>query len=258
MASAPAPGYQAMGGAMDMSRPAPAMDPSERVAEAAPMGGGDFGGDGERGPAREMKASTADAPPSPPPAQGAPSSPPDGKAAIASPLLIYRAELTMAVFEKRATLTGAEKLARELGGYLVRRSDDHIVIRVPAAKFEDALKQLGGLGDLKHQNVEVEDVTEQFMDLNVRIKNTRSVLARYEQLLAKAGNVEESLKIERELERVTTQLELLEGRMKVLRELISFSTITLQLQARGTEQAPQVQLPFQWLRELGLPRLLSM
>ncbi|MCA9639992.1 MAG: DUF4349 domain-containing protein [Polyangiaceae bacterium] len=178
---------------------------------------------------------------------------------VAGPLLIYRAEINMGVFQTREVIDKTEKMAREMGGYLVRRSDREIVIRVPSAKFREALGKVGGFGDVLHQNVEVEDVTEKFFDLQTRLKNMKAVRDRFQQLLTKANTVEDSLKIERELERVTTQIEVMEGRLKLMRELIAFSTITLRLEPQSSEHvAPKVNLPFDWLRKLGLPSLLSM
>ncbi|MGE0324656.1 MAG: DUF4349 domain-containing protein [Polyangiaceae bacterium] len=178
---------------------------------------------------------------------------------VAGPLLIYRADINMGVFQTREVIDNTEKMARDMGGYLVRRSDREIVIRVPSAKFREALAKVGGFGDVLHQNVEVEDVTEKFFDLQTRLKNMKAVRDRFQQLLTKANTVEDSLKIERELERVTTQIEVMEGRLKLMRELIAFSTITLRLEPQSSEHvAPKVNLPFDWLRKLGLPSLLSM
>ena len=212
---------------------------------------------------------TPTAPPVPPkdkPDATSPTEPTGGKDGsdqtpqkVAGPLLIYRAEIHMGVFQTREVIDSTEKMARDMGGYLVRRSDREIVIRVPSAKFREALSKVGGFGDVLHQNVEVEDVTEKFFDLQTRLKNMKAVRDRFQQLLAKANSVEDSLKIERELERVTTQIEVMEGRLKLMRELIAFSTITLRLEPQSSEHvAPKVNLPFDWLRKLGLPSLLSM
>lgn len=199
-----------------------------------------------------QRPSPAPAPPPPPKSKS------DGHKQIASPLLIYRADVHMAVFEAEKTLDAAEEMAKTMGGYLVRRSDNEIVIRVPARKFEKAMKSIGGMGDVLHRNVEVEDVTEKFYDLQVRLRNARAVRDRFQQLLKEAKTVKDSLAIEKELERITDKIESMEGKLKVLRELIAFSTITLRLQAQPKHQVPNVNLPFPWLRELGLPNLLRM
>jgi hypothetical protein len=165
----------------------------------------------------------------------------------------------MAVFEVASALDKTMALAKERGGYLVRREDRSIVIRVPAASYREVLDTIGKLGDVLHRSENVEDVTDQFFDLQVRVRNARVVRERLEQLLAQAKSVEEALMVERELARVTTEIERLEGRLKLLRELVAFSTITVEFRPRAIEQVGRgVRLPFDWLDSLGLPNLLSL
>ena len=77
-------------------------------------------------------------------------------------------------------------------------------------------------------------------------------------LLDKA-NVKEALEIEKEMRRVTEELELLEGKLKLLKDKIAYSTITVTFQARGSAiQTTRIKLPFPWLTQLGLPSLLQL
>lgn len=178
---------------------------------------------------------------------------------VAGPLLIYTAVITMAVFETDKTLDAAEKLAKDLGGYLVKREDRSITIRVPSAKFDGGMTEIVKLGDLLHREVSVQDVTDAFFDTQTRLRNAEIVRDRLEDLLKKAGKVEEALAVERELERVAGQIELMKGKLKLYRELIAFSTITLNLEARPVEQVNStVRMPFPWLDQLGLGSLLSL
>ncbi len=175
------------------------------------------------------------------------------------PLLIYTAGYTLAVYEVTASIDKVQALAKELGGYLVRRDDRAITIRVPAAKYRDALGDVQKLGDVLHREETVEDVTEQFLDMKVRLDNARAMRTRLEELLAAAKNVDEALSVEKELARVTEVIERMEGKLKRLRELINFSTITVSFQPHGGESvASKVQLPFPWLDELGLGPLLQL
>lgn len=175
-------------------------------------------------------------------------------------LLIYNAQLVLAVFEVRQVLDRVEVLARGLGGYLVRRSDDGIVVRVPAAKFEQGLAEAAALGDEMSRQVTAEDVSDQYRDLKIRLENAIAMRGRIEALLAQARDVKEALLVEEQLARVTTTIEQLKGKLKMLDELIAFSTITVQLRPSATaEQLKQrVSLPFPWLRELGLSHLLDL
>lgn len=178
---------------------------------------------------------------------------------LAGPLLIYNATITMAVFEATKSIDATQKLAKDLGGYLVRRDDRSITIRVPAKGFRKALDAVGKLGDVLHREESAQDVTDEFYDLQVRLKNAHAMRARLEELLKQAKNVEEALMVERELGRVTEQIERFEGRLKLLRELIAFSTITVEFKPRPTDQIDSnVRLPFYWLNQLGLSQLLSL
>ncbi len=176
-----------------------------------------------------------------------------------APLLIYNAQLTLAVFEAAKAIDVIEKLAVDSGGYLVQRGDRHITIRVPAKAFRPALDKVETLGDELHREVNVSDVTEEFSDLQIRLQNARAVRLRLEELLRQATNVEDALAVQKELERVTEEIERTLGRLKLLSELVAFSTITVRFEARPTDVGgSRVTLPFPWLHELGLPSLLSM
>lgn len=199
--------------------------------------------------------------PSPQGAGNASTSPgPSEVAAVRGPMLIYTAELTMAVFEVGAALTQIEELSREVGGFLARRDDMSITIRVPVAVFDRTLKRIEKSGDMLHRNVTAQDVTEEFRDLEVRLRNARAVRDRLEQLLAKAVKVEESVTVERELERVTGELERLAGKIKFLKDRAAFSTITVSFQPKRQETLSQspFHLPVPWVYQLGLSRLLSL
>jgi hypothetical protein len=175
------------------------------------------------------------------------------------PLLIYTANVHMAVFGTAQALDDVEALARRHKGYLVKRADSSITIRVPAEAFEQTLTGVSKLGDELHREVDVRDVTEQFTDLEVRLRNAEVVRQRLEALLAKAGSVEDALAVERELARLTQSIELWKGKLKLLRELVAFSTITVNFQVRTVEHVKSdVALPFEWLRQLGLSNLLSL
>jgi Domain of unknown function (DUF4349) len=220
-------------------------------------------------PAPAMKMAQVSQPPKDKPSAATPPPPSDTKptkpeiASDAMPIqqvLIYTAQLRMAVFEVDKALNDVEALARSLGGFLSHRTDTEITIRVPAAQFDDALKGISKKGDVLTRNVQVEDVTEEFLDVTLRLKNARQVRDRIAQLLVNAKNVEESLEVERELNRLSGEIERLEGRLKYLQNRARYSTITVTFQPEQVDEVPNsaFQLPFPWLRELGLGRLMNL
>lgn len=183
----------------------------------------------------------------------------EGKAAVAAPMLIYKANIYMAVFETKKSIDAVEQLAKDSGGYLVSREDNRITVRVPASKFDGTLDKITKLGDMLHRNVSVQDVTSEYFDLSIRLRNLEAMRDRFEELLKKATKVEEALAVERELERVAGEIERLKGRLKLLRELVTFSTITVEFQPRPTDHIDnKVRLPFPWLDRLGLGDLLRL
>jgi len=177
------------------------------------------------------------------------------------PLLIYQADLTLAVFEVASTQDRVVALAKRLGGFLSARDDRRVVIRIPAGRFEDALEGVSGLGDVLHEDVQALDVTEEFRDLTVRLRNAEVVRERLEELLEKADDVEDALAVQRELGKVTETIERIKGRLRFLEDRLAYSTITVRFQPRRTETIDRrdaFRLPFPWLDELGLGTLLDL
>ena len=210
-----------------------------------------------------------EAPPPPPPPPGQAPKPPagsagqkeDGQAQSAQregAYLIYTANLTMAVYQVDGALLQVEQIGKEMGGYLATRQDRSVTIRVPRARFEEAIKKIEGTGDVIHRDIQAQDVSDEFVDTEVRLKNARAMRDRLEDLLKKAP-VKEALEIEKELGRVTQEIERMEGRLKLLKDKIAFSTITVSFDARAASlHTMPIRLPFGWLQTLGLPNLLRL
>jgi hypothetical protein len=176
-------------------------------------------------------------------------------------MLVYTANLTLAIFEVEPARKAIETLARELGGYMASQSNQAITVRVPVERFHDAMARVEKLGDIINRQVQAEDVTQEFFDLEVRLKSARAVRERLEQLLARASRVDESIAIERELERVVGEIERLEGRIRYWRDRASFSTIAVHFSTQPKEVVAKnafFKLPFPWLDQLGLGRLLQL
>lgn len=214
----------------------------------------------------QAPASPAPPPPPPPEPGSAKPKPEPARAAAAgeateareSSFIIYTATVTMAVYQVDQGLLSVEQLARDLGGYLSLKKDREITIRVPRARFEAALSAVDKIGDVIHRDVQAQDVTDEYVDVEIRIKNGKAMQARLRSLLERAP-VKEALEIEKELARVTEQLEVLEGKLKLLKDKIAYSTITVRFEPRASAvQASRIRLPFPWLNELGLPVLLSL
>ena len=180
--------------------------------------------------------------------------------AVQTPVLIYTAQLTMAIFEVVPAQAKIEELSQSLGGFLAQKTNNAITVRIPVPRFHEAIAGIEKIGDVTHRDISAEDVSQEFFDLEVRLKSSRAVRERLEHLLARALKVEDALGIEHELDRVVAEIERLEGRLKFLQSKAQFSTITVNFAARPREVVTKgtFKLPFPWLDDLGLSRLLDL
>ena len=197
-------------------------------------------------PAAQPEASTE-----PPPAATA-------QAPRREALLVYTATLVLAVYQVDVSLSRIEDLARALGGYLASRTDSSIVVRVPRARFQEALGEVVKLGDVLHRDIEAQDVSDQVVDLEARLKNARAVRDRLAQLLQGASATKDALEIEKAFARVMGEIEAMEGKLQLLLDKVAYSTVTVQFQPlRTSDVHAMARLPFPWLEDLGLARLLQ-
>ncbi len=122
------------------------------------------------------------------------------------------------------------------GGYLasdetsksVGRKTTTLVVRIPAENFDAFLAAATeGVTQFDHKQIGVRDVTEEFLDVEARLKTKKELETRYLQLLEKAKNVNEILNIERELGNIRSEIESAEGRLKYLSNQVAFSTLNI-------------------------------
>lgn len=172
-------------------------------------------------------------------------------------MIIHTAELALAVYEVAKNIQAVEKSTTELGGYLSLRSDREITVRVPRDKFQELVSRIEKMGDVLHKNIAAEDVTDQYVDLDMRLRNATAVRERLEKLLAGA-TVKDAVEIHKELSKVTEEIERYEGKLKLLRDRIAYSTITVTFEQQQSQSVKsQALLPFPWMSTMGLSPLLQ-
>jgi hypothetical protein len=173
-------------------------------------------------------------------------------------LVIYQAQLGLFVFKIEESWEKAKAISDKYKGWIQQSTNTSLTIRVPAAEFEKAMEELSKLGDIQYKNVTGTDVTEEFYDSQIRLKNAQELRNRFVELLKSARNVEDSLAIERELARVTEEIELLKGRLKFLGDQIAFSTVTVNFSLKTQEPVTysRIPLPFGWMGEYNLDSIL--
>lgn len=187
----------------------------------------------------------------------------------AKPLLIYEAQLHMRVEHDGmpSAIESIIDIAESRGGYLVARSDDGVTVRIPSESLRDALADVAKHGEVLRRSVSAQDVSEQYHDLEVRLRSLEAVRDRLEQFLARAANVTEAMAIAKQLDTVGQEIDQVKGRMKFLSTRAAYSLITVRLEEKpevvvaqptppSAPPAPRpVRLPVPWLHDVGLDSL---
>ena len=161
--------------------------------------------------------------------------------------VIANANVSLVVADTAAALAGVEQVVSDLGGYVANmdlskgRHDEpeslrgSLTLRVPSASLEEALALLQALAtDVNYLNVNRQDVTDQYSDLDARLRNLRATETELLALLTEVrerpnAKVEDILAVHRSLTQIREEIEMLQGRQNLLDNQISFSTIWVEL-----------------------------
>jgi hypothetical protein len=108
----------------------------------------------------------------------------------------------------------------------------NLVVRVPAAQFNQVMEEIRAAAiRVIQEKITGQDVTEEFIDLEARIKNQKALEGQFLEIMKRAGKVEDALEVQRQLADVRTEIEKLEGRRRFLENQASLSTINITLQS---------------------------
>jgi len=134
----------------------------------------------------------------------------------------------------------ATMIAGRHGGYVsssrtaqAERRSGTLVLRVPADQFEAALGELKALGTVKDEEISGQDVTSQFIDLQARLRNWEAQESVLLGLMARATTIDESIKVQRNLQDVQLAIEEIRGQLQALSDQADYSTITLAVSEVG-------------------------
>lgn len=151
--------------------------------------------------------------------------------------LVRNAWMTVEVDDEddfEATIKRAAKIAEGLGGYVQAETQQSITLLVPTDKLQDAVRQVEKLGEITRREISVQDVTANYVDLQIRIDNLRRMRVRLNELVQQATEVKDILEVERELGRVTAELERLEGQLRTMDKQTSYATLYLAVEEEVT------------------------
>ena len=106
--------------------------------------------------------------------------------------------------------------------------------RIPPEKLDSVITSASSLGEVTSKTISTQDVTEEMIDIDAKIKNLTALRDRFRDLLTKATKISEIIEVERELNRVQTELDSIEGRYNALRSQIAMSTLEIGIKQERT------------------------
>ena len=137
-------------------------------------------------------------------------------------------EIGIARIREVARRTGAVIANTSMEGGRQQTRAASLELRIPSEHFDEAVNQLAPIGKVETVNVSVQDVGEEYVDVEARVANARRLEQRLIELLAnRTGKLSDVLTVERELARVREEIERYEGRMRYLRNRASVSTLAI-------------------------------
>lgn len=156
--------------------------------------------------------------------------------------IISSSEITLEVASPSEAHAKIRSIAAEMGGFLVTSETKQreyearpqievtLVVRVPAANYENTLGQIRALAShVAYEKSTGQDVTEEFIDLEARIKTQKALETQFLQIMTQATKVADALEVQRQIADVRTEIEKLEGRRRFLENRASLSTISVTL-----------------------------
>jgi hypothetical protein len=164
---------------------------------------------------------------------------PDSATGNAAPIeqrIIKTGEVSVEVADVPAAVGRVRAFVLELGGYVggsqagSREDGATLTLRIPAARFDEALQRLRALeGEVIAEATRESDVTRQIVDLAARIANLEASEASYRVLLDRAERIDDVLAVQSRLDGVRGEIEQLEAQLQEIEGDADLSTLTVSL-----------------------------
>jgi len=160
-------------------------------------------------------------------------------------MIIRNGNITLIVKDVTESMGAVTAIANDAGGLVLSSSTRHqndqliatVTIKVPVESFDATIARLRELAiKVDAESTSSQDVTEEYVDLEARLKVYEATEQQLLKFMDRTQNVDEALKVQRELSNVRAQIESLKGRMNYLAKSAAMSTIVVQLHPEPKEK----------------------
>ena len=130
-----------------------------------------------------------------------------------------------------------ERMVQEAGGYLERSSGSsdgnvQIAARVPAAQLDRIMDSVAGFGKERHRHLTGADVTDQYTDLEARLRSNIALRDRLQQLLSRAATLDEVLTLEKQIARLQSDIDALQAHIDQLKSRTELASLAVSLERK--------------------------
>jgi len=152
--------------------------------------------------------------------------------------IIKTGHMSFEVSQLETTKSKIDSIVKSIGAYYENehyqaygnRIKYSLQIRIPNVKFDSMLLELeNGIGVLTSKHLNAQDVTEEYVDLNIRLENNLAYLAQYQSILKRANSIQEVLDVQEKIRRIEEEIESKKGRIKYLNNNVKYSTLNLEI-----------------------------
>lgn len=160
--------------------------------------------------------------------------------------IVKTGNLSLLVNKAEETAERMRGVAERLGGHVdsinlyevsVGVKSGSVTIRVPSARFDEAMGEVKKLASkIERETVSTRDVTDQFVDLEANLRNTRAEEKQYLDIMERARSVEDTLNVAGHLANVRGRIEQIQGTLQAMSREVDMSTITASLTAEEDVQ----------------------
>ena len=149
-----------------------------------------------------------------------------------SRMIAYSISLEITIKNPDETRTKIIEQVKNFNGFIIQESNSYINARIPSEAADNFVNIIKTLGKINYESKTGTDITDKYHDNLVRLDNLKTVRDRYLALLEKAVSVQDILGIEKELERVNTEIDIIEGRIKYAEQSVAYSNIFIRYRER--------------------------
>ena len=99
-------------------------------------------------------------------------------------------------------------------------------IRIPNQNFDNLINSFSDeIGSISEKNIRVQDVTEEYTDVSIRLKNKLAYLEKYRDLLKRSASTKDLLEIQEKIRGLEEEIESSEGRLRYIDDQVNYSTL---------------------------------